>query len=81
LLYLVHIPDASEPDLAGFGDSFELHRGLHLIDSDLSRSRLYHEVKWQLPEGTALLVAPLADRPKFKGMAPGATAWLRARSR
>jgi hypothetical protein len=32
-----------------------------------------------LPRGTALLVAPLAKAPKFKGMEPGALAWLRRR--
>ena len=36
-------------------------------------------LKRALPPDTPLLVAPLAGRPKFKRMAPGALAWLRAR--
>ena len=55
--------------------------GLWLIRSPLTRSKLYHRIKWQLPEGTALLCAPLGDDPdgwpKFKGMDAGALAWLR----
>lgn len=55
----------------------ELDCGLYLIDSDLSRSKLYHRIKWAHDGLTALLVAPLADAPKFKGMKPGALTWLR----
>ena len=51
------------------------------LRSALTRSKLYHRIKWQLPEGTALLCAPLGDDPdgwpKFKGMDAGALAWLR----
>jgi hypothetical protein len=54
---------------------------LWLVRSGLTRSRLYHRVKRQLPEGTALLCAPLGDEPggwpKFKGMDAGALRWLR----
>lgn len=57
-----------------------LRDGLILIDSPESRSAVYHAVKGLVPEGTAVLVAALADDPKFKGMAPGAAAWLRNRS-
>ncbi|GAD58472.1 MULTISPECIES: hypothetical protein [Brevundimonas] len=46
--------------------------------SALSRSRLYHRIKRQLPPDTAFLVAPLADAPKFKGMASGALTFTRA---
>ena len=52
--------------------------------SPLSRSKLYHRIKWQLPGDAALACAPLADDPdgwpKFKGMAAGALAWLRGGS-
>jgi hypothetical protein len=80
-LYLVwHDPDRSiEPELAMALDSFELKPGLVLVDSALTRSRLYHRIKWALPSGTALLVAPLADAPKFKKMDAGALSWLRRR--
>ncbi len=53
--------------------------GLVLVESDASLSRVYHELKWSLPEDTALVVAPLAGRPKLKGLAPGTTTWLRDR--
>ena len=51
--------------------------GLLLIDSDDSLSRVYHEVKWLLPHGSALLVAPLSERPKARGLATGTVSWLR----
>ena len=63
------------------GDAQPLADGLWLIRSDLTRSKLYHRIKWQLPEDTALLLAPLEDTrdgwPKFKGLAAGALKWLR----
>lgn len=53
--------------------------GVALIESTETLSRVYHELKWSLPEETALVVAPLAERPKLKGLAPGTTTWLRDR--
>lgn len=53
--------------------------GLLLVESDQTLSTVYHELKWSLPEGTALFVAPLGDLPKLKGLAPGTTTWLRDR--
>ena len=82
-LYLLWIDPAAEPPegLDLFGDAHPLARGLWLVRSELSRSKLYHRIKWQLEDGTALLVAPLGDDksgwPKFKGLAPGALQWLR----
>ncbi|WP_436700414.1 hypothetical protein [Nocardioides sp. BYT-33-1] len=52
---------------------------LTLVESTQSLSRVYHELKWALPEGSALLVAPLAERPKLKGLPAGTTTWLRDR--
>ena len=60
-------------------DRFELRPGLMLVDSGLTLSRLYHRIKWSLPAGTPLLVAPLAEPPKFKLMEAGALSWARAR--
>ena len=54
-----------------------LEPGLFLVRSERTLSRVYHAVKRQLPADTALLVAPLAGAPKFKGMAAGALRWLR----
>ncbi|MBD58969.1 MAG: hypothetical protein CL808_02450 [Citromicrobium sp.] len=79
-LYLLVIPDPDaipdRLDLCGDGRAFA--PGVYCIASELSRSKLYHRIKWQLPDGTGLLVAPLADAPKFKGMDEGALAWLRS---
>ena len=58
-------------------DLFSLRPGLTLIVSPHSRSRVYHGLKDLMPSDAALLVAPLADVPKFKNMAPGALAWAR----
>lgn len=77
VLYLVYVDLASPPDLTFDGAHVELRPGLYLVDTEATRSRLYHDVKHQLPTDTPLLVAPLADAPKFKGMASGALAWVR----
>jgi hypothetical protein len=58
----------------------ELHvaaPGLVFIDSADTLSRVYHELKWSLPDGAALLVVPAAAAPKFKRLAPGSLTWLR----
>ncbi len=55
--------------------------GLVFVDSDDTLSRVYHELKWSLPDGVALVVAPVADLPKAKGLAPGTNSWLRKRLR
>lgn len=52
---------------------------LVLIESSESLSRVYHELKWSLDAGSALLVAPLAARPKFARVASGTLTWIRAR--
>jgi hypothetical protein len=84
-LYLVwHEPISAGPafpSIAWEGDAHPLNDMMWLVRSELTLSKLYHAVKWQLPEGIALMVAPLEDRPggwpKFKNMEPGALAWLR----
>ena len=53
--------------------------GLVLVESEESRSVVYHALKHQLPAGTALLVTDLERVPKAKGLEPGSIAWLRAR--
>lgn len=53
--------------------------GLALVSSADTLSRVYHELKWALPEDTALIVSPLASRPKLKGLPPGTLSWLRDR--
>ena len=83
-LYLLWTDPAGElPDGFDFhGDAHPLAEGMWLVRTELRRSRIYHQIKWQLEEGAPLLVAPMIDNahgwPKFKGMAAGALAWLRA---
>lgn len=77
-LYLVHFDAASELVDAPPDDAVQLAPGLYLVASSMTRSQLYHAWK-RRHDPERLLVAPLADTPKFKGMAPGALAWIRAR--
>ena len=70
-LYLIYVRGAEAPlapeefpGMARLGDD------LFLLRSALSRSKVYHSVK-RASRPEALLVAPLADDPKFKGMEAG----------
>lgn len=75
-LYLVWMKGAEpagDPDLA---QAVKLHEGLWVVASQRTRSRLYHGIKRRFsPE--SLLVAPLSDAPKFKGMIGGTTRSVR----
>jgi hypothetical protein len=53
--------------------------GLLMVETDETLSRVYHEIKWLLPDGAALLVAPVSERPKARGMTAGTVRWLRER--
>jgi hypothetical protein len=55
--------------------------GLAFVDSDEELSPVYHALKWSLPQGVALAVAPLGGPPKAKGLERGTNSWLRARLR
>ena len=57
-------------------DAFPLRPGLLLLRSAEGRSPVYHALKHQSAPGSSLLVAPLAEGPKAKGMAEGWTTWL-----
>ena len=83
MLFLVWHDEESAiaPDLLLALDRFELRPGLTLVDSELGLSPLYHRIKWSLPQGSPLLVAPLRDAPKFKLMEEGALKWIRERGR
>ncbi|MDH5825033.1 hypothetical protein QFW77_18860 [Luteimonas sp. RD2P54] len=80
MLYLVYIEASDLPGPADPGGMLELAPGLFLAETAQTRSQLYHAVKRRL-RPDRLLVAPLADAPKFKGMAAGALTWLRGRGR
>jgi hypothetical protein len=60
-------------------EAVEVAPGLLLVETDETLSRVYHEMKWLLPDDCALLVAPLSERPKVRGVAPGTVTWLRER--
>jgi hypothetical protein len=80
VLYLAYLDghDLGE-DLDGpWREVVSLRPGLLFVDSDQSRSVVYHALKYELPPDTPLLVAALPEVPKFKGMAPGVLAWARA---
>lgn len=69
--------DADEP--GPWEELVVLRPGLLLIDSEATRSAVYHALKHAVPASTPVLVAPLADAPKMSRMAPGSTAWARKR--
>ncbi len=71
--------DVDEAPDGPWEDAFVLRPGLLLLRSGHTRSEVYHGLKYAVPDGRAVLVGPLADTPKFKGMAGGAQAWLRDR--
>jgi hypothetical protein len=73
----------SEPpaDLEGpWEEAREVAPGLLLLESTESLSAVYHAVKWSLPQDAALVVTPVPLTPKSRGLAPGTTSWLRART-
>jgi hypothetical protein len=59
------------------GDVVVLDEGVYLVRTRQTRSELYHAVKQRL-NPAKLLVAPLSDLPKFKGMRRGSTALARS---
>jgi hypothetical protein len=82
VLFLAYLDEHSlEADTAGpWRELYPLRPGLLFVDSDQTRSVVYHALKDQLPTGSPLLVAACDEVPKFKGMAAGALAWARSRA-
>ena len=62
-----------------FDDAHRVRAGLWLVDARGHQSRVYHDVKWGLPDDAPLLVARLDHQPKFKGAQKGLLAWARER--
>jgi hypothetical protein len=81
VLYLAYLDGHElEAEVPGpWRELYPLRPGLAFVDSDQTRSVVYHALKDQLPAGSPLLVATCVEVPKFKGMASGALAWARAR--
>lgn len=81
---LVWLADPSNADVVltapgPWREVVEVGPGLLLVATDETLSRVFHEVKWLLPDDGSLLVAPLSERPKARGVAPGTVSWLRER--
>ena len=69
-------------DLAGpWRELLVAASGLAFVGTYETLSAVYHALKWTLPPAVALAVAPVADLPKAKGLAPGTNSWLKARLR
>jgi hypothetical protein len=81
---LVWLGDAAQADVVGASPGpwrrpIEAGSGLLVLETDETVSRVYHELKWLLPDDCALLVAPLESRPKARGVTRGTVRWLRER--
>jgi hypothetical protein len=63
--------------IPGVDEVQELTGSLTLVATTLTRSRLYHLVKWEGPPDTPLVVAPLTEPPKVTRVANGAVTWIR----
>lgn len=75
-LYVVMLEPDADLSQRAEQDMVRLGEGAYLCTTTRNRSRLYHALKRQY-QPTRLLVAPLADAPKFKGMEAGVLSWLR----
>lgn len=62
-----------------WSEMIEAGSGLLVVETDETVSRVYHEIKWVLPDDCPLLVAPVAERPKARGLTAGTVSWLRER--
>ena len=73
-----HAPDAPPADLGAieglFDDLAHLWPGLALVEADASQSRVYHDVKWSLPDGCGLVVAILEHQPQVQASSRGLSA-------
>lgn len=75
--YIVVVDREPPQEFQPGGDVVVLDQGLYLVRTPQTRSELYHAVK-RLLNPAKLLVAPLSDLPKFKGMRPGSTVLARS---
>ncbi|KRF12837.1 hypothetical protein [Nocardioides sp. Soil796] len=79
-VYLAWTSEAPE-DLAGpWHEARPIAPGLLLLESAETLSVVYHALKWALPQEASLIVSPVHQTPKSRGMAPGTTSWLRSRT-
>ncbi|ERJ18542.1 hypothetical protein SSPSH_002648 [Salinisphaera shabanensis E1L3A] len=77
--YLVFAESADENALMENFDAIRLREDMFIVYASMTRSEVYHAVR-DLTDPNALMAAPLAAHPKFRGLAPGALKWLKQRS-
>lgn len=53
--------------------------GLLFAETEDTVSRVFHEIKWLLPDDCPLMVTPVSRRPKARLVAQGTVSWLRDR--
>lgn len=83
MIFLAYADVATDRVLADglADDAIALAPGLLAVDTELSRSKLYHGLKHLRAKGTPLLVTSLTEVPKLTGMEPGSLAWFRQHQR
>jgi hypothetical protein len=81
-VYVAWTPEPLAENLPGPWSELRVAaRGLLLVESDDTLSRVFHELKWALSSADApLFVAPVAATPKLRGLSPGTLSWLRERT-
>ena len=79
-VYLVWSPDLPTGLEGPWREWRDVGPGLAVVESPETLSVVYHEVKWSLVGDAPLLVTPVDRTPKLRGLAPGTTSWLRART-
>ena len=77
--YLVFAEGADSAALHANFDAVRLREDLFIVYAAMTRSEVYHAVR-DLTAPGALMAAPLAAHPKFRGMDAGALKWLKQRS-
>ncbi|MEJ7741609.1 MAG: hypothetical protein WKF73_03085 [Nocardioidaceae bacterium] len=58
-----------------------LQRAGARLESDETLSVVSHALLVTMPHDTSLIVVPVHQTPRSRGMAPGTTSWLRERTR
>lgn len=79
-IYLAWTSEAVQELDGPWQEARTLAPGLLAVDSTETLSAVYHAIKWSLPQEASLIVVPVLQTPKSRGMADGTTTWLRDRT-
>ncbi|WP_235734970.1 hypothetical protein [Nocardioides alcanivorans] len=79
-VFLAWTSDPPDDLIGPWQEARPIAPGLVLLESSETLSVVYHALKAALPGRADLLVTPVEHTPKSRGMAPGTTEWLRART-